>query len=234
MTYSDILTLIGDLTNDPNSDRYSTAQRTTELDNTMNDINIEIGVITDVYTTTTVAGTRQYALSGFTGTPIGIKRVTLKGLPLKKRSKAYFDLFSSGTDWTTLTGTPAEYCVESDNPSLQFITLKPTPTGSDVGSLVVEYIKAHTPMAASSDVPFMSGASSNTMLRPYDWYWCYATAARLLGRDPSDANVAKSTNYAAIGRTGKAELMQIYKALEKEIPITLRPARMGIRRRSIR
>ena len=226
MTYADLLTLIGDLTNDPNSDRYTTAQRATELDNSQNEINVEIGLIKDTITITIVDGTRQYAISGLTGTPISFSRVTHKGLLLKPKDKGFFDLYAGGSDWTTTTGTPTNYIVEITDPDNQFITLYPTPTGNDIGAnLIVEYIKAHTPMSATTDVPFMSGTSSDSLLRAYDWGLAYSVASRLLARDPSEVNVPKAANYAAISRSVKANIQQVFKALEKEIPMRIRGGR---------
>lgn len=225
MILSEMQTLIGSLTNDPNHDRYTLADINTELDNTLTDVNIEVGVVTDTVTIITVSGQRQYVISDLTGTVIGFKRVTFKGLTLAKRSVAYFDLYAGGTDWTTVQGIPLEYAIEDTDPAIQVINIHPTP--GEAAALVIQYILQHTPMTADTDVPFMSGAASNAILRPYDWYWCYATAARLLMRDPSPENVAKVQGYSTTGATGKANLIQVFKALEKEVPFRLRPDRIG-------
>ena len=47
MTLSDLQSLIADLTNDPNHDRYSLAQMNTELDVTQNQWNVEAKIIKD-------------------------------------------------------------------------------------------------------------------------------------------------------------------------------------------
>lgn len=235
MTLSDLQTFIAALCNDPAFGRYTTSDINTELDNTQDEWNAEARIIKDTVTITVVSGTRQYALSGLTGTPISFTRAAHKGLPLKKRSRAYFDLYTSGTDWTTITGTPVEYCIEILIAASQYITVKPTPTGNDTGAnLVVEYIKRHTAMSAASDTPFMSGVTPNTLLRPYDWGLGYATAARLLARDPTPETSQKAANFAAIGRGVKADVVQVFAALEKEEPYRIRPEKLGVRRRSIR
>lgn len=218
MTLSDLQTLIGSLCNDPNHDRYTTTDINTELDNTQDQWNVEAKIIKDTITITVVDGTRQYLLSGLTGTPISFPRVTHKGLDLGKRSKAWLD-HASGTDWTTAIGTPKYFVIEAEDPDLQYITVQPIPQSGDAGAnLVVEYVKRHTPMSASSDTPFMSATTANYLLRPYDWGVAYATASRLLARDPNQETVLKATNYAKIGRNVLADVVQVFKALEAEEP----------------
>ena len=235
MNLSTCQSFIATLCNDTGNSRYALTDINTELDNTQDEWNIEAKIIKGTATITVVNGTRQYAISNLTGTPISFTRATHKGLPLKKRSKSYFDLFSSGTDWTTISGTPAEYCAEIQIASAQYITVKPTPGVNDAGAnLVVEYIKRHTSMSAASDTPFMDGATANDLLRPYDYGVCYASAARLLARDPSPETASKVVNFSKIGNTVKANVIQVFEALEKEEPFRLRSSRMGVRRRSLR
>lgn len=217
MILSDLQSLIGSLTNDPNHDRYSLADIGTELDNTISQWNQEIKIIKETTTITTVVNTRQYALTLITGTPLSFPRVTHKGLDLKKRSKAYFDLYN--TDWTQDLGTPIEFCIEATDPSNLLLTVHPTPQSGDIGAnLVVEAVIAHTPMSAASDVPFMLGALSNYLCRPYDFYLAYSAAARLLARDPSTVNQTKAQEYLKISADGKDNLTQVFKALEAEEP----------------
>lgn len=218
MQLSEIQTMIGDLTNDPNHDRYSLMAIGTELDNSQDTWNVEAKIIKDTVSVTLVANTRQYALSLLTGTPISFPRTTHKGLDLDKRSKAYFDHLT-GYDWTTDLGTPTEFYIEATDPDTQYITVHPNPQSGDVdGALIVEYVKRHTAMSASTDTPFMSVATTNYLLRPYDWGLCYSVAAKLLLRDPSPANEAKSTSYANIARNVLADVIQVFKALEAEEP----------------
>jgi len=219
MTLSELQSLIGSLTSDPNHDRYALTDINTELDNTQNQWNQEIKIIKETTTITVIAGQRQYLLSLITGTPLAFPRVTHKGLPIKKRSKAYFDLYYSANDWTQDIGTPLEFVIEGTDPSNLDLTLHPTPQSGDAGAnLVVEATIIHTPMAASTDVPFMLGATSNYLLRPFDFYLAYSTSARLLARDPSATNQAKATQYLQISNDGKANLTQVFKALEAEEP----------------
>lgn len=235
MTLSDLQALISSLCNDPGNQRYALTDINTELDNTQDEWNVEARIIKDTTTITVISGTRQYALSGLTGTPISFTRATHKGLPLKKRSRAYFDLYSGGQDWTTITGTPTDYCIEALIAATQYVTVRPTPGDGDTGAnLVVEYIKRHTPMSAISDTPFMSGTAPNSLLRPYDWGLAYATAARLLARDPTPETSNKVSNYNNIAKVVKADVIQVFDALEKEEPYRLRSNRMGVRRRSLR
>ena len=218
MTFAELNVLIGDLTGDPQSDRYSAEQRATELDNSQDKWNISARIIKDTITITTVAGTRQYALSGLTGTPISIGRCTHKGIELKKVSKSYIDLYT-GQDWTDDTGTPKYFFVEQEDPDSQYITLFPTPNDADAGdNLVVEYVKRHTAMSADSDVPFMSGTASNSLLRPYDWGLAYDVSARLLARDASPENSDKAAKYMSIAGGVLADVIQTFKGLEREEP----------------
>lgn len=226
MTLAELQSLIGSLCNDPNHDRYSLSDINTELDNTQDTWNIEAKIIKDTVTLTVVDGTRQYALSSLTGTPISFPRTTHKGIDLEKRSKAYFDHLS-GRDWTLDIGTPTEFFIEATDPDVQYITLHPTPQSGDVGAyLVVEYIKRHTPMSSSTDLPFTSVTSTNYLLRPFDWGLAYSVASKLLLRDPSETNAAKSANYATIAKNVLAEVVQVFKALEAEEPKRLSGGRV--------
>lgn len=217
MILSELQTLVGALTTDPNHDRYSLSDVNTELDNTMSQWNQEIKIIKETTTLTVVSGQRQYLLSLITGTPLSFPRVTHKGLKLEKRSKQYFDLYNN--DWTQDIGTPIEFCIEGTDPANLYLTVHPTPQSGDIGAnLVVEATIAHTPMSASTDVPFLLGVSSNYLLRPFDFYLAYSAAARLLARDPSGANQAKAKQYLALSKDGKDNLIQVFKALEKEEP----------------
>lgn len=225
MILSDLQILIGALCNDPNHDRYTLSDISTELDNTMDDWNIKARIIKDTSTLTTVDGTRQYALSTLTGTPISFPRVTHKGLELTKRSKSWLDLYS-GNDWTTNLGTPKFFIIEAEDPAIQYLTVQPTPQSGDAGAnLVVEYIKRHTSMSAASDTPFMSGTEVNYLMRPYDWGLAYATSSRLLARDPSTINDDKAAKYAKLGMNVLDDVIQVFENLEEEEPPRLQGGR---------
>jgi hypothetical protein len=219
MTLSDLQTMIGSLTNDPNHDRYSTTDIGQELDNSMDSWNVEAKLIKSTTTITVVANTRQYAISNITGTIISIPRATHKGLPLTKRDKAFLDLYYGGTDWTANQGTPTDFYVDITDPANQYIVVYKNPQDNDAGAnLVVEAVIRHTSMSATTDVPFMSGTSSNSILRPYDWGLAYEVSSRLLARDPNSENVPKASNYAAIGSGVRADIVQVFKQLERQEP----------------
>lgn len=218
MDLSDLQSLVGDLTNDPSHILYPLAKINTELDNTQDRWNVHAGILKDSVTLTTVDGTRQYAISGLTGTPIRFDRVAHKGIELRRRDKSWFDMFS-GQDWSDDTGTPVNYFIEASDPDAQYVTVYPTPGSGDAGdNLVVEYVKRHTAMSASSDEPF----NSNTLLRPYQWGLAYETAYRLLARDASAENAAKIPAYKKIADDVLAEVFQTFKAQEREEPRRLR------------
>lgn len=217
MFYSDLQSLVGFLTNDPNHDRYTLSDISTELNNTIGEWNQEIKILKETDTLTIVANQRQYLLSLLVGKPLSINRVTHKGLKLDKRSKAYFDLFR--TDWTQDIGTPLEFCVEATDSANLYLTLHPTPQAADAGAnLVVESIIDHYPMSAATDVPYNGSSTSNAQLRPYDFYLAYPASARLLARDPNDMNNARAARYIQLGNEGKNILIQVFKALEAEEP----------------
>lgn len=225
MTLNDLQVLIGSLTNDPNHDRYTLTDIGTELDNSMDRFNIEAKIIKDTVSVSLVSGTRQYAISGLTGTVIAFARVTHNGLELQKVDKAFMDLYS-GTDWTQTQGTPKRYLVEATDPDLQYLTLYPTPDGTAAAyAAVVEYIKRHTSMSSSTDVPFLSVTTSNSMLRPYDQYLAYDVSGRLLKRDPSEVNVPKALAFEKIANGGLIDLIQVFKNIEREEPYRLRGGR---------
>lgn len=219
MTLTDLQTLIGSLTVDPLHDRYPTSDINTELDNSQDMWNVEAKLIKSSTTITTVSGTRQYAISNITGTIISIPRATHKGLPLTKRDKTFLDLYYGGNDWTQIQGTPTDFYIDMLDPANQYIVLYKTPQDNDAGAnLVVEAIIRHTSMSAASDVPFMSGTSSNAALRPYDWGLAYEVAAKLLARFPSAENSSRAENYAKIAAGVRADVVQVFKQLERQEP----------------
>lgn len=219
MTLSDLQTMIGSLTNDPIHDRYPPTDINTELDNSQDSWNVEARLIKSTTTITTVANTRQYAISNITGTIIAIGRATHKGLPLTKRDKAFLDLYYGGNDWTQNLGTPTDFYADVTDPGNQYLVVYKNPQDNDAGAnLVVEAIIRHTSMSAASDVPFMSGVSSNSILRPYDWGLAYEVSARLLARDPSNENASRTANYAQIANGVRADVVQVFKQLERQEP----------------
>lgn len=222
MDRSELVSLIGDLVNDSAHERYSTTQIWTELDATQDKWNIHAKIIRDTVTLTTVAGTRQYALSTLTGTPIAFERVTHKGIELKRKEKSWFDLYASD-DWSDNTGTPNSYYIESTDPDSQYITVYPIPVDEDAGAnLVVEYIKRHTPMTSDSDTPF----NANTLLTPYHWGLAYDVAARILMRDPDTQNLVRAKEYNSQANNVLAEVVQTFKAQEREEPMRIRPMKV--------
>ena len=219
MDLSTLQALIGDLTNDPMHDRHSLAQINTELDISQSQMNVEAKILTETTTLTIVAGQSQYALTDLGGVPISFTRVTHKNLLLQKKSKAYFDLYFGGSDWTLTPGTPVYYFIEATDPGNQFITVFPVPGDGDTGAnLIVEFIEEHTPMSSSTDTPW--NASPETA--PYHYVLAYSVASRLLIRDPNPTNAQKVIPYKSIADAGFANLVQVFKSLEKDIPMRLK------------
>ncbi len=219
-TLAELQALIGSLTSDTNHDRYSLSDINTELDTTQNKWNVEAKIIKDTATLTIVDGTRQYAITSLGGVPISFPRATHKGIALHKRDKSYFDLYAGGgIDWTTLSGTPTDFLIEATDPAVQYITLFRTPTNQDAGAnLVIEFILAHTPMSLSTDTPF--NASPETA--PFHYGLAYDVASRLLLRDPTPENGAKAGAYKSVADKAFADLITVFKALEREEPLRLR------------
>ena len=211
-----LYTLIGDLCNDPNHDRYSTSQIDNQLDIVQDRWNVDAGILLETVTLTTVSGTRAYAVSNLTGTPIDFRRVTHKGLELNKRSKSWFDLYASD-DWTDDVGTPTEFYIDVTGTSYSLV-LYPTPQDADAGAnLVVEYVKRHTAIANASDEPF----NSLTYLSPYHYGIAYHVASNLMAQDPDPVNAAKATRYLKLGDTAFSDLFQHFKEFEKDEPLRL-------------
>lgn len=221
MILSALQSQIAVLCNDPNNARYLIADINQELDNAQNQWNAEIKIIKETTTIPMVSGQRQYLLSLITGTPISFPRATQAGIDLKKRSKSYFDLYTS-YDWTQIIGTPTDFFIEATDPSNLYLTVYPIPQSGDAANnLVVEAVIAHTPMVNATDVPFMSGALSNYLLRPYDFYLCFDVAARLLTRDPSAENSSRMSSYLTIATQGKDALIDVFKQLEASEPLRI-------------
>jgi hypothetical protein len=172
--------------------------------------------LVDTTTITVVANDRDYVLTGLTGTPIAFRRVTHRGLELQKRSKQYFDLYA-GDDWSDDIGTPTQYYIDTDVDGFQ-IVLYPIPQDADAGAtLVVEYVKQHTAIASGSDSPF----NSLIYLLPFHYGVAYEIAGNLLAQDPDQGNTIKMDRYQRMANNALADLIQSFKAMEKEEPLRL-------------
>lgn len=232
MQLSELQTLVASLCNDSSNARYSLSDINTELSNTQGQWNAEIGINKASAILTVIAGQRQYSLFNLlTGVPISFPRVTHKGIDLKKRSKTYFDLYTS-MDWTQAIGTPTDFFIELENAANlsdqtgKYITLYPTPQAGDAGdNLAIEFVRDVTPLSDSVDLPFNTVGYTNYLLRPYDFYLAYSAAARLLARDPSPENQARAGQYLKISGEGKDLLVNVFKNLEAEEPLRLRGGR---------
>ena len=199
--------------NDPNHDRYSTSQIDTQLDIVQDRWNVDAGILVDSVTITVVSGTREYAVTGLTGTPIDFRRVTHRGLELVKRSKTWFDLYA-GDDWSDDVGTPTSYYIDTDADGFH-IVLYPVPQAADAGAnLVVEYVKRHTSISSASDEPF----NSLTYLSPYHYGVAYQVASNLVSQDPDPMNAAKAARFLRLADIAFSDLVQHFKVLEKDEP----------------
>lgn len=222
MELAELQTFIGDLTNDPPHDRYSLTQINQELDNEQNKWNVQAKILKDTVSISVTAGTRQYALSNLTGTPISFPRATLAGIPLEKTDKTTLDLYAT-RNWTEDTGTPDRYFIETTDPDVQYVTLYRTPV--EDATAVIEYVKAHTSMSASTDEPF----NSSPLVVPYHWGLGYGVASRLLLRDPSAVNSPKIPSYNQVAKDVLADVIQVFKALERAEPMRIRMTHRPVR-----
>lgn len=214
----DLQTMMGNLLNDPSNTRYSTTEINQYLDLAQDRWNREARICRFATTLTVVAGTNTYLLSTLTGsTPLEIKRVCHKGIPLIKRSKDYFDMYSD-IDWTTTTGTPTQYIVDLSTGTPQII-LYPVPQANDAGQyLLVEYTLRHDPMANSSDTPFTAASTVNTLALPYAGGLAYEAAAGILEGDPTPETVKKVNSYRTMANQILSQIVQWYDRLDSDEP----------------
>lgn len=205
--------MIGDFLNDPNHDRYSTSQIDNQLDFVQDRWNVDAGILVDSVTITTVSGTRTYAVSNLTGTPIDFRRVTHMGIDLQKQSKTWFDLYA-GDDWSDDVGTPRYFYIDTDADGFN-IVLYPIPQTADAGAnLVVEYVKRHTPLASASDEPF----NSLVYVSPYHYGLAYRVAANILAQDPDPINVPKALRFLKLSEEAFSDLYQHFRVLGEDEP----------------
>lgn len=221
MILSSLQSQVSILANDPNNARYLVTDVTQELNNAQRQWNADIKIIKETTTILVVPNQRQYALTLIGGTPVSFPRATMAGIDIKKRSKSYFDLYTS-YDWTQIQGTPTDYFIEATDPVNLFLTVYPTPTTNDIpNSLVVESVIDTTDMSLSADQPFMQVTIANYLTTPYHFYLSYDAAARLLARDPSPENQARMSSYLKIADAGQQLLINVFKQLEASEPLRL-------------
>lgn len=133
-----------------------------------------------------------------------------------KKSKSWFDLYA-GDDWSDDTGTPTSYYIDTDVDGFSLVVY-PIPQDADAGAnLVAEYVKQHTAMASASDSPF----NSLTYLSSYHYGLAYESASLLLTRDPDPANQVKIDRYQKVANAVLSDVIQVFKALEKEQPLRM-------------
>lgn len=202
--------------NDPNHDRYTTSQIDTQLDIVQNRWNVDAGIIVDSISVPLTVGIGSYAVSGLTGTVVDFRRITHRGLELQKRSKNWLDLYH-GDDWSDDVGPPTDYYVDTDWENW-YIRIFPLPRTEDTDvSLVTEYVKQHTTMDEATDEPF----DNIPYLRPYHYGIAYAAASNLLTQDPDPINAAKAARYFKVSETAYSDLIQHFKAFEKDEPLRM-------------
>lgn len=229
MQLSDLQSQTSILANDPNNARYLLTDVTQELNNAQRQWNAEIKIIKETTTIPAVSMVRQYALTLITGTPISFPRVTYNGKDLIKRSKSYFDLYTS-YDWTQIQGIPSDFFIEATDPRNLFLTVYPMPSGTEVpANFVVESVIDTTDMSASTDTPYMQGTTPNYLCRPYDFYLPYSAAARLLARDPNPENSGRASSYISLTQQGKDALISVFKQLEASEPLRMEGGRIWAR-----
>jgi len=222
---ADLQTLISDHLNDPTNTRYTLTEINQHLDIAQDHWNREVRICRMSDMVTVVAGQYNYPISLLTATPLEFIRVTHKGIDLTKRSKDYFDMFTS-YDWRTASGTPTDYYIDLVQ-SAPYIGLRLCPSSNDAGPyLVVEYLGRHTPMVNSTDTPFTVNGVQNTLIMPFLNGLAMEVASDILKHDPTPETVQKAKTFSDEANKTLSQVVSIYQRLEEDEPWHMRSTRM--------
>jgi hypothetical protein len=236
LTLSDLQTYVGELVNDPSFTRYTTTLINSQLDLAQSRWNMEAKICRWTDYVALTANTYRYGLSSSLTLPIITDlRVTLKGIPLTKKSKDYFDMYSA-IDWTTSQGTPQEYCIDLNSNPPSFI-LHPTPQANDVTSysnavgitsqnpLGIEYLTPHQQMSLTTDTPWTVNGVTNSLTPPYVAGLGLDVAASLLEPDPTPETKLKAGLYRSQANSYLSIVQQLYADLETSQPLRMQGGR---------
>ena len=217
--------LIADHLNDPEHTRYTIAEIDRHLDIAQDHWNREVRICRMADTLTTVASQYQYPISSLSTTPLEFIRVTHKGIDLIKRSKDYFDTFTS-YDWTTMQGTPKDYFIDLVQ-SGPYIGLRPVPQGNDAGAnLLVEYLGRHSPMVNPTDTPFTVNGVQNTLILTFLAGLASEVSSDILSHDPTPETAIKRKTFADEANKTLSQVVSIYQRLEEDEPWHMRGGRL--------
>ena len=217
---ADLQALASDHLNDPGNTRYTLATINSHFDIAQDRWNRMAHICRNTVILTSVTNQGNYAITGLTGTPLEILRVTHKGVELTKRSKSYFDRYSAD-DWTTHQGTPTDFVIDINSNPVN-IVLFPVPQGNDAGAnLSVEYVLRHDPMVNSSDTPFTAQGVANLLMLPFAAGLAIEVAADILEHDPTPETVKKAAYFRKDANDVLSDVISFYDRLETDEPLRM-------------
>jgi hypothetical protein len=217
LTRSDLVTRIGDLTQDPSHQEWSSSKKQQKIEEAQERFILDTRALVDTSTGTCVDGTSEYSLPTDV---LDITRLAHKGIRLRRMSKFDLDI-QLQSDWSDDTGTPRSYFVDLD-PNNKVYRVYPTPQAADAGAnLTIEYIKIPPALSADSSVPF----DGHTLMTPYHMAIVYFAAAELLKQNPDEARIAKIRLYQKEYEILVAQCRETFKAMSDTVPLRMRGGR---------
>lgn len=219
MNSGELNTFTGRLIGDPKATRWTATKKKDAHNRAQIEFVLDTECLVDSSTDSIVSGTYEYSLPS---TLLLMKRVTVNGLDLRRRSRGFIDSYTAD-DWSDDTGTPKYYYVDAD-PDNKKIRLYPIPQDADAGTnnLVMEFIKIPTELDATSDIPL----GGHTLLVPYHKALCYKAAAELLSTEITPANLEKIKYYESEYYKTVDRCIGIWRANTQDMPMRMRGGRV--------
>jgi hypothetical protein len=220
-TRSDLVTQVSELIGDTSNQQWSTSQIQDRLQKAQEKFVSDTRCLRDVLTTSIVAGTSQYALSTET---FDVVRVGISGRSsLKKISKFDLDM-SIGGDWSTTTGSPSHYYVNTSTLN-KHVVLYPIPQDNDAGTdnLIIDYVKVPTVMASGASYAL----DGQGLLNPYIDGIIFYAAAQILYASNNPIDWQKANVMMKQYEAKTSECITLFNDLSETTPLRLRISGIG-------
>lgn len=143
---------------DQDQTRHTEAQYNTALDRAQEQFALDTKALWKDATVSTVSGTAEYALSGFTPVATDFMwedTLTYDGYELTPISRHELNRLNPGRDWSADTGKPSHFIIDPEEAN-KSVTLYPIP--QEVKTVSMRYYPLPASMSDDSDLPMNSSA----------------------------------------------------------------------------
>ncbi len=211
------MTKIGNLTQDPSDQEWSSARKLEVIQEGQERFVLDTRVLLESVVDTIIAGQASYNLPADL---LDINRMAHSGVRLSRLSKYDLD-WRFQSDWSAVPGTPKSYYVNLE-PDNKTYTLFPIPQDADAGPVLsLEYVQIPPDMDDDADLPW----NGHTLMTPYSMAIAYWGASALMKENPNEVRIAKIRLYDDQYSRLVSHCIETFKSLADTVPIRLRGGR---------